>query len=285
MFVFKIKNITLLNLKFKHKSSKMRLRLSLQRNSAQNIIPINYQYEISAAVYKLFQQGSPEFAKNLHYEGFKHNISKFKLFTFSKLKIKESKVFEDRIKINSEYIDLFISIYPEEGYEPIIKGIFNNSEISVGDKKSKMNFKISSIEKITEPKFSEEMTYKTISPILISYNYEGNNSKTFLNPTDTDFKKLFIQNLINKYTAYFNFKHPHAKISFDYNFDIEINEKIKSTLIKIKADTAQETKLKAYFMTFTLKAPVELQRLGYFAGFGEKNSLGFGCCDFTKSEE
>ncbi|RLD54679.1 MAG: CRISPR-associated endoribonuclease Cas6, partial [Bacteroidetes bacterium] len=30
---------------------------------------------------------------------------------------------------------------------------------------------------------------------------------------------------------------------------------------------------------FKIKAPKELLRLGYYAGFGEKNSMGFGCCE------
>ncbi|MCB0538258.1 MAG: CRISPR-associated endoribonuclease Cas6, partial [Bacteroidetes bacterium] len=32
---------------------------------------------------------------------------------------------------------------------------------------------------------------------------------------------------------------------------------------------------------FELTAPVELHEIGYEAGFGEKNSMGFGCVKFN----
>ena len=41
--------------------------------------------------------------------------------------------------------------------------------------------------------------------------------------------------------------------------------------------TRQESKPRGYLYRFRIKAPKELIRMGYYAGFGEKNSLGFGC--------
>ena len=38
-----------------------------------------------------------------------------------------------------------------------------------------------------------------------------------------------------------------------------------------------ESKLIGYQFDFFLDAPAELIRIGYYTGFGEKNSVGFGC--------
>jgi CRISPR-associated endoribonuclease Cas6 len=37
--------------------------------------------------------------------------------------------------------------------------------------------------------------------------------------------------------------------------------------------------VRGYLCEFELQAPAELLRLGFQAGFGEKNSLGFGCAE------
>lgn len=49
--------------------------------------------------------------------------------------------------------------------------------------------------------------------------------------------------------------------------------------ITIKAGTPQQSKLVGYQYNFKIKADAELLRMGYYCGFGEKNSLGFGCCE------
>ena len=66
-------------------------------------------------------------------------------------------------------------------------------------------------------------------------------------------------------------------INMIYNMDIL--SKPKSRLITIKANTPHESKLRGYLFDFKIKAPAEVIKLGYYAGFGEKNSLGFGCCE------
>lgn len=51
----------------------------------------------------------------------------------------------------------------------------------------------------------------------------------------------------------------------------------KSRLIKLKAYTPEETRVRGWLYEFELEAPVEIQELGFYARFGEKNSMGFGC--------
>jgi CRISPR-associated endoribonuclease Cas6 len=56
----------------------------------------------------------------------------------------------------------------------------------------------------------------------------------------------------------------------------------KEKKIIIKAGTPEETKVRAYLFDFELQAPVPLLEFGYDAGFGEKNSTGFGCVEVVK---
>ncbi len=66
----------------------MRLELDLvNEDSKQNVLPINYQYELSAAIYKIIHQGNPKFAKWLHDGGYSNGQKLFKLFSFSHLLI------------------------------------------------------------------------------------------------------------------------------------------------------------------------------------------------------
>lgn len=60
-------------------------------------------------------------------------------------------------------------------------------------------------------------------------------------------------------------------------YHFELLSEPKSKLITIKSGTAEESQLRGYLYKFRLSAPVNLMRMGYYAGFGEKNSLGFGC--------
>ena len=50
----------------------------------------------------------------------------------------------------------------------------------------------------------------------------------------------------------------------------------KSVLITIKANTPQQTKVRGYRYDFEITLPIELMRLLYDCGIGEKNSMGFG---------
>ena len=52
-------------------------------------IPINYQYPVSAAIYKILQQADEEYARFLHDTGYQkaNSLKTFKLFTFSDLMV------------------------------------------------------------------------------------------------------------------------------------------------------------------------------------------------------
>jgi len=260
----------------------MRFKLIIEKfeRKDNDLLPINYQYELASWIYKTIHYGNAEFADWLHKHGYMNDKKQFKLFTFSNLLINEIKLIKDRLQIKSNQAELIVSFYMDEAIEPFIIGIFQQQEFSLGDRISKVQFRVKSIEKMQEPEFREEMTFRTLSPVVISKLDETINSNAiYLSPEDENYSSFFIKNLLSKYVAILKSKPQQGNLLNFVNNDLrfELINKPKSKLIKIKTDTPQQTQVKGFLFDFKLSAPVELMKLGYFAGFGEKNSLGFGC--------
>lgn len=80
----------------------MRFNLTLVSSSNDAVIPINYQYPLSAAIYKVLAEADAEYATFLHEEGHRvgNGLKNFKLFTFSDVRAK-FKLAGDRIKLSS----------------------------------------------------------------------------------------------------------------------------------------------------------------------------------------
>ena len=276
----------------------MRLKLTIENipENNSNILPLNYQYELSSWIYKILNHGNEEFAEWLHKEGYTKDYKNFKLFTFSNLIIPKYQIKGDRMQVESRINELIVSFYPIESLEYFISGLFNNQQFTIGDKKSKAAFMVNTVEKLPEPEFQNQMEFKALSPILVSYkNNETQKYAEYKNPKDDNYGDLLINNLVAKYNAFygaednpFGVRNPErVKLMDTGNPDYEYKtlSQPKSRLITIKSGTKQESKLRGYLYKFRLKAPAELIRLGYYAGFGEKNSLGFGCGEIIDKNE
>lgn len=273
----------------------MRFRLTLE-NTAEGLLPLNYQYELSSWIYKTLNYGNEEFAEWLHRQGYTNDYKQFKLFTFSSLMVPKFRIEGDRMQIESRENRLIVSFYPIDSLEYFISGLFNNQQFTIGDKKSKATFMVKTVEKLPDPKFSGSMEFRSLSPILVSRkDSETQKYATYLHPGDGEYGELLVKNLVAKYKAFHgssvatsagvetagrDTREAQREASIDMrniNYDFQTRNKPKSRLITIKSGTEQESKLRGYMYRFQLKAPAELIRLGYYAGFGEKNSLGFGC--------
>lgn len=265
----------------------MRFRIHIHAESkAPLVLPINYQYPVSAWIYKVIHEGDNEFAGWLHSQGYLDQKRQYKLFTFSQLSIDKFKVEKDRLVIRNPELSFIVSFFAEQAAEPFIKGLFKDQKGSIGDQRSKVNFRVSRIEKLNDPDFENSLTLKTRSPLVAAKTPDDKSKNAiFLSPEDTAFPQILYNNLINKYTAWMinSKKHP-ATMDFDNKtgFAFHLLNKPKPRLITIKAHTPQETKVKGYIFDFQIKAPTPLLEMGYHAGFGEKNSLGFGCVEIKK---
>jgi len=255
------------------------LALHVKRGS---ILPLNYQYPISAWIYKCINRADSAFAQFLHQKGYPGPRSgkPFKFFTFSKLDVPQKEIYEDRLIIQSSVVYLTLSFLVENAAEKFITGVFENQHAGIGDKKSQVDFEVARIEARPAPVRSE-LVIRTNSPIVVSKPVMENNKKLkakFLSPEDDGYKDYFLRNLVHKYESYAHFTGNSISPEYSETMDWQLEKgRVKSSLETIKAGTPFETKVRGYNYTFRLSAPEPLMRIGMLAGFGEKNSLGFGC--------
>ena len=259
----------------------MRFKLTLEVNKQifGNILPINYQYEQSAVIYRNFLQASKEYADWLHENGFRIESGKnFKLFTYSPLKITKRFIPKDndRIHILSDTVEWQISFLPEQSTEKFIQGLFANQVFEIGDKKTTVQFQVQQVEVLPPPEFSETMHFETMSPMCLSVKREDGSAE-YISPEDTRAKDAVLSGLLSRYESFYGKPFPSA---FDFKF--KAAKDIQSKKITIKANTPAQTEVKGYKCSFTLKAPVELMKILYESGIGQECSQGFGCVSVRK---
>jgi CRISPR-associated endoribonuclease Cas6 len=256
----------------------MRFQLTLNACKTGSKIPLNYQYAFSSWIYNTLNAGNTSFAEFLHNQGYVDQKKRFRLFCFSNLRMAKYLQEGDRLELLENPQRITISFYPLEAMEPFVVGLFQNQSFSIGDKTSKAEFVVSSIEKLPEPEFTDQMAYKLASPVHIARRNPFNSSKIdHLHPEHIDFAPMLIENLISKYKAYHGQKSTEAS-----GYMFEILTEPRSKAIHIKQGNTGESILKSYLFSFRLKADKELQRMGYYAGFGKENSQGFGFADIMK---
>ncbi len=62
----------------------MRIKIEFKLSGKRQVLPMNYQYPVSAWIYKVLARGDNQFSEFLHEQGFcMENQKTFKLFTFS----------------------------------------------------------------------------------------------------------------------------------------------------------------------------------------------------------
>lgn len=264
----------------------MRLKLTLAVDHRFNILPINYPYYISAWIYNTIYAGDSGFSHWLHEQGYSYENKRFKLFTFSKLFIQPRwKQDGDRLKIFSGKAALQLSFYVDKAVEHFIIGLFQNLHFKLGDHKSKAMFEVLTVERLPDPAFGDRAVFKCLSPLCLSRSSDERGQPEYLAPDFPDYPRYFFDNLLYKYLAAGAGEGPidslRKQMSAQQPLAIEILSEPKSSLVKIKADTPQETFVRGYAYRLKITAPAELIAFGYQAGFGEKNSLGFGFCDLV----
>lgn len=262
----------------------MKFQLTLIPNTRTSILPANYQYPLSAAIYKIIQQADEKYADFLHNNGYKLDSGKsFKLFSFSELKV-PYKIQQDRFLINGCPAMLTIGFFMDDAATNFIKGLFKNQQVEIADKISSAGFTIREVQLLPDMLSSlndgiAEMIIQPLSPLVVGRKNEKGNYD-FLSPADADFTKWLMYNWIEKYKAINNNADTAA---LKNNITVELitpNEEIKSRLITIKAFTSQQTKIRG-FKNFRLKvkAPKPLLELALNAGMGLYNAMGFGCVE------
>lgn len=247
------------------------LQLTIDKRINGNALPFSYQYELSAYIYHTLSKGNAAYAAWLHQNGFELDGKQFRLFTFSPLfaTIAIDKI-KNRLLLMDDTATLQISFLPERSTEEFVKGVFAEQQFTIGDKQSKVQFTIQHVQMMPTPSIDGELRGETLSPLCLAKQTDEGKIH-FYSAAEPEAGEAIVNNLINKYSAFYG-----RPFEGETTYEWETLTEPRSKLITIKADTLQQTKIKASLCRFRLKADNELLKIGYEAGLGEKNSMGFG---------
>ena len=261
----------------------MILLLKLQAKWPRPVIPINYQYPLSAAIYKIIGRANAAYAAFLHNLGYTRRESgkQFKLFTFSDLRVPFAPPKNDRLYLMGREAKLIVCFHVPKAAENFMKGLFMKQEIDIADKISKASFIISQVEVVDSG--LPDAPYPTVwlqpmSPVVTGRRNERGHYD-FRSPLDEDFTDCLRYNWVEKYLA----AYPENTVTEDELYtalSIEVQLLASPPQERkpvIKAGTAEATKLRGY-TRFRLKVtgPREMLEVGLNAGIGLYSSQGMG---------
>lgn len=246
-------------------------------------LPVNYQSEFSAWIHKILHFQSSDFTQWLANKKFLNQMGEYNLFTFSEVVLAPHKLQNDRVIVEGDSASVIISFYAPSEIESFIYSIFNLQEFKIGDSRLKAAIRVESVQTLPIPDFSQKkkVTFTCLSPILIGQ--PGQSSDTYVSPEQKDFDKVFFKNLMFKYANLIKYATPGQSNGLSDLNDLQFKlvGKPKTRIIKVRTDTPHQKSVKGYTFNFEVKAPVELLNIGYNAGFGDLNNLGFGCCEMV----
>ena len=252
----------------------MRFKITLQvkANHSGRELPLNYQYESASAIYDILSRSDREYSGWLHENGFSADKKRFKLFSFSRLIVPKYGIDKEnqRLIIQSDVVYWYITFLPEKSTRNFIEGVFKQQTFQIGDKYSAVEFTVREIQLMPPLEYKEEMYFETMSPVCISLR-EADGRTTYLSPADPAYTEGLLIGLSDRYKAFHGQEFAGSKYC-----DLQLLNEPKSVLVKIKANTPQQTFVRGYIFRFKIRLPEELMQIAYENGIGEKGSIGFG---------
>lgn len=263
----------------------MRFLLNLTSILPTQRITFNYQYPLSAAIYKIIYRADEAYATFLHEQGYKHGNKSFKFFTFSDLQtpfIRQG----NKMVMTTRDVLLTICFQVPDAAENFIKGLFMNQQLDIADNKDKASFIVQQVTAVTTPvfPFNKAVLLQPMSPVVVGRNNERGNYD-YVSPDEPDFSALLLNNLISKYAAL------HQSDAYALN---ELSKSVllqpvfftqppRSRLVTIKNGTAAETQVRGFDkFRLRIQAPESLLTLALNAGVGMHNAMGMGCLELLK---
>ncbi len=265
----------------------MRLKLTLFAENPERI-PCNYQYPLSAAIYKLLSQSSPEYSEFLHDHGYTGPDGKpRKLFTFSGLFITPKPGTRGdclQLRPRSTAVLLISSPMINDFVQHLVMGLFSNQVIEIGGGGARTAFAVRQVEVLPEPVFTETTRFIARSPIVVTTVTDSPKGRQtyYYRPMDGELSGAARLSLLKKHLMVY--KRPPEnddlvmRIDRDYIRD-RGGEKKVSRLIRLREGQPDRTDVKGFMCPFTLTGSTELMRTAWECGLGDKTSMGFGCIE------
>ncbi|AER65981.1 CRISPR-associated protein, Cas6 family [Thermovirga lienii DSM 17291] len=252
----------------------LRLRVKFKIKPGSTI-DFNYQWHITAMVYKVLSVSAPEFSKQLHDSGYPHLAGPdFKFFTFSTLWAGRgaTTVVGKRLCFESDSLLWRFDTPVAVVSSLLAEGLMSLGEVRIGS----LNAEVGQIIDEPMPDFSDGFaTFSCISP-LVSSVPDAKLGHKYLDPKDNQFWEVLRGNLIKKWeTLYRKPFQGEVKLQPDWEY---IKTRKTSKLISLKGRYL----IRGHLVPFAVEGAPQIIALGYSAGFGGRNSLGFGMVEVAK---
>lgn len=238
----------------------MQIKIGLTSDS-DIVLPIHYNHIVQGFIYNNIDE---KLAMFLHNKGFIKNSRTFKLFTFSNILKKGRKIGKS---FNfGKNISIIVSSPIDDFCKSIANSMLQNDNLILGSN----NLKVGQIELINEELSKEEIIIESLSPIVMYstlFKADGKKFTYYYQAHEKEFGKLIGENLIKKYNAFYG-----EGIKFKKEIKIKPIGKVKQSFVYYKNFI-----VKGESGRFSVKGDRRLLQIGLDAGFGGKNSQGFGC--------
>jgi CRISPR-associated endoribonuclease Cas6 len=245
------------------------VKLTLLATNQATVLPLNYNHAVASLIYDTLGQASTDFAARLHDEGFSIDGRRFKLFTFSRLTTGRGRVQGDRLLLVDATIILQISSPVAEFVEHFVTGLFQSESFNIAGAR----FTLQQAETLPAPIFTERMSFRSLSPVTESVRDEQGGVR-FLSPED-DWSEIMRRNLLRKYQALHNHAPSDDRLRWSWDQDYLMEAARRGRRASVLVDI-RGIKVRGWLAPFTVEGSTELIEIGYEAGFGSRNSMGFG---------
>ena len=236
----------------------MRLEIALSPLTEKPVIDLNHSYHLASLIYRSIGRSDSSLSLELH------RPNTFKFFTFSRLMVpgKRFRITGDKMVVESKEIHFFFSTLRDEIAVKLVEGLLEKPEVKVGE----AEFVVSEIRVMEEKEVGEKEKFVTLSPVNVTTaeHSNGKNRIIDLYPDNPRFYENIRRNLIKKYVAFY------GKEPSDARMELTVL-KSKPKRIRVK-----NTFHRCVEMVFVAEGSKELMEVGYKAGWGERNSMGFG---------
>ncbi|MER0280149.1 CRISPR-associated endoribonuclease Cas6 [Clostridioides difficile] len=235
------------------------------------VLDYNYQYELMKRIYEAIEINDRRKALSLHNEGYKIDKKVFKLFNYTMM-FEDAKYSKEGIHLNSRTkIRLILS-----GYDDILNNIIKGFIKCKVFKLYNIEFKLSNMDEDSKIGFKSITLYKVRSPIVASLYDLKSKKQVYLNPMQEEFYKALHDNLIKKYKLIYD-----KEYTGEVYFDIE-------DILSVKKKYVTNIKGKGFVIGYTdfeifVEADKDMQKVIYYCGLGEKNSIGMGLLTYITS--
>ncbi|MCB0724509.1 MAG: CRISPR-associated endoribonuclease Cas6 [Ignavibacteriae bacterium] len=270
----------------------MRFEMAMRSadDTGQILIPINFQYQMSNAIYRRIQRRDRGYARMLRDRGAVHGYKSFKLFTFSRLRADDIKPADingrKMLAVGSEHVRMTVSMVSERLFDILLWGNHKDRTLRLGDARL-----ICNIYSMPEPRIGGALKLRTISPIVLSRKIyrksalTGKFKEVYMSPDDPDYLEYLKRNIEEKFTAWksalgepvYSVERRMLRTGTIRSF--KPVSKPRPSLTILKEGRRAETRVRGWSFDFEIEGHPEILEFAYRAGFGKMNPTGFGCVE------